>query len=95
MQTLPLKIMEQSRLRPQNHGDIVSGPKNILKLNFLLFFSDYFSKSVIFQTSLHPFGPLYKEKIFYVAVPLKKWMVLCHFVLALTVKAGRKITLIH
>ena len=80
--TLPRKIMETSFFAPQNYGPMQTllrkimdtefqGPKNIIKFNFCLFFSNYFCKSLSFLGSLQPFGPLFKEKIFFVPVPLK------------------------
>ena len=38
----PAKLWSNADFAPRNRGDIVSGDKNILKLDFLLFLSDFF-----------------------------------------------------
>ena len=71
--SLPREIMEQYRLcsaKWWRHS--FRGQKNIIKLNCVLFFSNYFCKSLSFLRSLQPFGPLFNEKIFCVTVPLKQ-----------------------
>ena len=63
MQTLPRK----------NNRDIVSGAEIttefILKLDILLFFCNYFCKSMVFQRSMQPLETVFKEKIFCFTVP--------------------------
>ena len=66
----PAKLWSNADFAPQNDGDIVTGAKNIIKFNCCLFFSNYFCKSLSFPRSLQPFGPLFKEKISFVTVPL-------------------------
>ena len=79
--SLPHKIKETLFFAQQNYGamqtllcEIVEtkfqGPKNIIKFNCLIFFSNYFCKTLLFPRSLQPFGQLFKEKIFCLTVPL-------------------------
>ena len=70
----PAKLWSNAYFAPQNHGDIVSWVKMtteiFLKLDFFLF-SNYFCKSMLFQRSIQPLGPVLKEKnIFCVRAPL-------------------------
>ena len=80
--SLPRKITETSFFAPRNYGAMQTllckiaetkfqGPTNIIKFKFLQFFSIYFCKSLLFLRPLQTFGPLFKEKIFCVTVPLK------------------------
>ena len=66
------KLWKKAYFAPRNREDIVSGAKKTIKLNFLLFFSNYFCKLMSFPRSLEPFVPLFKEKTFCVTVPLNQ-----------------------
>ena len=73
LRSLPHKIMEQCRLcSTKSRKHTFRGQQISSNLNFFLFFSIYFCKSLLFQRSLQPFGPLFKEKIFCVMVPLRE-----------------------
>ena len=71
----PTKLWSNADFAPQNHRDIVSGAKItteiILKVDFFSFFSNYFCKSMLFQRSIQPWGPIFKEQIFCVTLPLR------------------------
>ena len=66
--------MEQCRLCPtksQRHSFRgQNNNKNYLKTIFSFLFSNFFCKSILFQRSIQLLGPLFKEKIFCVTVPL-------------------------
>ena len=68
----PAKLWSNADFARRNRGDIVSGAKKDHKILLSSFFSNYFCKSLSFPRSLQPFGPLLKEKIFCVMVPLSK-----------------------
>ena len=77
MQTLPCKITEPFFFAPQcrlcsaklrRHS--FRGQQISSNLNFFTFFFYYFCKSLLWQRPLLPFGPLFKDKIFCVTVPL-------------------------
>ena len=71
LRSLPRKIMEQCRLcSAKSWIHSFRGQQMSSNLNFFTFFSNYFCKSLLFQRPLQPFGPLFKEKIFCVMVPL-------------------------
>ena len=71
LRSLPRKIMEQCRLcSAKSWRHSFRGQKNIMKFYCLLFFSNYFGKSLSFPRSLQPLGQLYREKILCVTVPL-------------------------
>ena len=57
--TMPLKIMETQ----------FQGPKNFLKFNFIHLFP--IPIPMLFLVSLQPFGPVFKEKLVFIAVHLK------------------------
>ena len=88
MLTLLRKIIEQCRLCPQNHGDITSGRKQILKIFFLLFKISFLNHSFFRNLYSHcnPFlginhfsGPyLYKAKLRQLP-SLKPFSVIIHF----------------
>ena len=66
LQTLPREINEQCRLCPaklQRHS--FRGQNNNInypKTRFYFIFSNFFWKSMLFQRSIQPLGPLFKEK---------------------------------
>ena len=68
---LPATLWSNADLALQNQGDIVPGANKYHKILLFSFFSIFFCKSFSFPRSLQPLGPLFKEKIFCVTVPLR------------------------
>ena len=60
----PGKLWSSADFAPQNHRDIVSGAKITTSSYF------FFCKSMLFLRYMQALGPLFKEKIFCVMIPL-------------------------
>ena len=72
LHSLPREIMEQSRLcSAKSWRHSFRGQQISSNWNFFTFFLIIFFKSLLFQRPLQPFGPLFKENIFCVTVPLR------------------------
>ena len=70
----PAKLWSNAHFAPQSQRNSFRGQsnnRNYLKIRFSSIFSNYFCKSMLFQRSIQPLGPVFKENIFCVTVPLK------------------------
>ena len=83
LRSLPREIMEQCRLcsaksrRHSFRGQQISSNLNLFTFFFVC------CKSLLFQRPLQPFGPLFKENIFCVTVPLINFQLVAHLFLPL------------
>ena len=67
----PTKLWSNADFAPQNGWDIVSVAKKCNKILVSSQFFNFFCKSLSFLRLLQPFGPLFKENMFCVTVPLR------------------------